>query len=61
MTRDWHAERYAACEALAQVAREAARYIGEDSIAIFRGPSGDDIADRIDIALAEYVRTKDAP
>ncbi len=57
--RDWHAERYAAGETLAKVAREVAADLSAIVMLIPSRSIG--LIDRLERALAEYERTKDAP
>jgi hypothetical protein len=57
--RDWHAERYAAGEALAKAARAALADL--DASPLLLGKPGVELAAGIRRALAEYERTKDAP
>ena len=59
--KDWHAERYAAGEKLAQEARavlEAVSKLGFFA-PLMNGANGH--GPRLEAALAEYERTKDAP
>lgn len=58
MTRDWHAERYAAGEALAHWARIALRQL-EPSL--FSTPEVDSLRFELQMAIAEYERTKNTP
>ncbi len=54
----WHAERYAAGEALAKAARELLTYVLANPLLAGMGQHG---AERLETALAEYERTRDAP
>lgn len=56
---DWHAERYAATEALAAVARDI--LVELEGIRMFIPEACLPTLERMHKALAEYERTKDAP
>ena len=56
----WHAERYAACEALAKAAR-LARKVLLAIPTLFRAGPVEDVIRHLEAALAEYGRTRDAP
>ena len=54
----WHAERYAAGERLARTARELLTYVLANPLLAGMGRHR---AERLEAALAEYERTRDAP